>query len=381
MKGHNDPHCLKWRAWRAPVSGRISRVYNAVKPLGEKSELSTAVNRCTLTLTNSTILGNTATGNPGEGGGIFNSGTLTLSNSTVLGNAADFLGGGIENKGGTLTLSNSTISGNAARFFGGGISNEVGGTLTLINSTVSGNSAIEGGGIYNYFFNNISGSELTMSNSTVSDNKASQDGGGIYNNGTLTLNNSTVSGNRANRGGGIAISDYVEGSHDTFPVQVMLLYCTQYGNTANRGGGIWIDTVDKKSQVTIGASIIAGNSAHTGHDIAGHLTTLGYNLVGDRSGAMLLGPSKVQSTDMLGVSLTDLGIDPMLRDNSGSARPHTWTHALLPGSPAIDAIPLQYCQVKGIFNSRSRMYTDQRGMKRPDGNEQFCDIGAYESSP
>ena len=161
----------------------------------------------------------------------------------------------------------------------------------------------------------------------------------------------------------------------------MLLYCTVYGNTANTGGGIWFDTVDKRSQVSMGASIVAGNSAHTGPDVAGTLASLGYNLIGDRSGAMLLGSPKVQSMDMLGVSLTDLKIDPKLRDNGGSTKPHTRTHALLPGSPAIDAIPLQYCQVKGIFNSRSGMYTDQRGVRRPDENENRCDIGAYESSP
>ncbi len=47
MKGHTDPRCLKWGAWRAPVEARIRRVYRTVKPLGENSELSTTVNRCT----------------------------------------------------------------------------------------------------------------------------------------------------------------------------------------------------------------------------------------------------------------------------------------------------------------------------------------------
>ena len=129
--------------------------------------------------------------------------------------------------------------------------------------------------------------------------------------------------------------------------------------------------------MSIRNSIIAGNSAHTSSDIVGHLTTLSYNLVGDPSGATFLGSPKVESTDVLGVSSIDLRIDPMLRDNGGPTK----TFALLPGSPAIDAIPLQYCQVQGILNSRSGMYTDQRGMKRPDGSEQFCDIGAYEASP
>ncbi len=81
------------------------------------------------------------------GGGIFNDGALTLTNSTISGNTAYF-GGGIFNDG-TVTLTNSTVSGNTASVNGGGIYNF--GTTTLTNSTVSGNSASQGGGIYNEF--------------------------------------------------------------------------------------------------------------------------------------------------------------------------------------------------------------------------------------
>src|SRR5437899_9354570 len=63
------------------------------------------------------------------GGGIYNQGTLTLSNSTLSGNSAarpvvnPSGGGGIYNQG-TVTLSNSTLSGNSATYFGGGIYNQ-----------------------------------------------------------------------------------------------------------------------------------------------------------------------------------------------------------------------------------------------------------------
>ena len=335
-------------------------------------------NAGTLTLSNSIVSGNTS---QYDGGSIYNVGTLTLSNSTVSDNTSQKgSGGGIYNFG-TLTLSNSAVLDNkASSDSGGGIAN--GGTLMLVNSIVSGNSSQCGGGIDNggggcSNFSNYS-SVLTLSNSTVSGNIATGgDGGGIFNfDNVLTLTNSTISDNKASSdGGGIAISE--DTTFNVPPPSVMLLYCTVYGNAADVGGGIWAGNL-QHGHMTMGASIVAGNSAHNGPDIVGPLTTLGYNLVGDRSGATVLGSPKVQSTDVLGVSSTDLWIDPMLRDNGGSAKPHTWTHALLPGSPAIDAIPLQYCQVKGILNSRSRMYTDQRGMKRPDGNEQFCDIGAYE---
>src|SRR6266487_3164603 len=71
-----------------------------------------------LTLTNSTVSGNSATG---SGGGIYNVGTLSLTNSTVSGNSAASCGG-ISSRSGTLSLTNSTISGNSAVIEGGGMS-------------------------------------------------------------------------------------------------------------------------------------------------------------------------------------------------------------------------------------------------------------------
>ena len=50
-----------------------------------------------------------------------------------------------------------------------------------------------------------------------------------------------------------------------------------------------------------------------------------------------------------------------LADNGGP----TWTHALLPGSPALDAADDAICPA-----------TDQRGTARPQGPH--CDIGAFE---
>jgi hypothetical protein len=89
------------------------------------------------------------------GGGIFNGGTLTVSNTTLSGNSASGsfpfsgFGGGIFNRLGTLTVTNSTLSDNSATVGGGnggGISNNLG-TVTVTNSTLSGNSATVGGGL------------------------------------------------------------------------------------------------------------------------------------------------------------------------------------------------------------------------------------------
>ena len=61
--------------------------------------------------------------------------------------------------------------------------------------------------------------------------------------------------------------------------------------------------------------------------------------------------------------VTDAGLGP-LADNGGP----TLTHALLAGSPAIDAADDGVCPA-----------TDQRGVVRPQG--MGCDVGAYEYVP
>jgi hypothetical protein len=64
------------------------------------------------------------------------------------------------------------------------------------------------------------------------------------------------------------------------------------------------------------------------------------------------------------VSVTpeELNLGP-LQDNGGP----TMTHALLPGSIAIDVIPEAACEVD----------TDQRGFPR----DSMCDVGAFEVQP
>jgi len=148
-----------------------------------------------------------------------------------------------------------------------------------------------------------------------------------------------------------------------------IIFSTIYGNTATReGGGLAIKMYDSRrpSQVEIRNTLVAGNQAPTSPDVEGPLISDGYNLIQDVSGAIFI-PNKQHFTDVSVNALADMRIDPAL---SGSL---TQVLALLPGSPAIDQIPLDACLVNGIS-------TDQRGVKRPDGNEHTCDIGAYESS-
>ena len=137
------------------------------------------------------------------GGGILNRGTLTITNSTLRGNTVGGRPsglGGIANFG-RVTITNRTLSRNNADAFGigggGGIYNA--GTLTINNGTVSGNSAQKGGGMYNTYANfGFSCGSVNLQNSIVANNFLSGNCSGIsltshgYNlssDGTCKLNN------------------------------------------------------------------------------------------------------------------------------------------------------------------------------------------------
>ena len=220
------------------------------------------------------------------------------------------------------------------------------GSLTLNYCTIKGNIDIgdwtsEGGGIRN------GPSTLTLNHSTVRDNTSSS-GAGIFNAwGTLIVNNSTISGNTASGGGG---------GINNLGGNVTLNSSTVSNNSADPVGGIHNEA---GGSVTLFNSIVAGNLASYGPDCNGTFGSSGYNLIGNTADCGFA-PATGDLTDM----------DPMLgalQDNGGS----TWTHALLVGSPAIDAGTEADCPA-----------SDQRGQLRPlDGDGDglaVCDVGAFE---
>src|ERR1043166_129492 len=171
-----------------------SALVNPIKINGGHADRIFRVNSGVTAVLNSLILTNGHTTSD-DGGAIFNTGTLTMNNSTVVGNSADGLGGGIYSSG-KLTNNNCTVVSNSAAGSGGGIYN--GDTLTVSNCTIVGNSATvaDGGGIFSI-------GTLTVNNSTVMSNSAAGSGGGIYNGDTVTMSQSTVAKNTArNYGGG-----------------------------------------------------------------------------------------------------------------------------------------------------------------------------------
>jgi hypothetical protein len=255
----------------------------------------------------------------GDGGGIYNSGLLTLDSCTLAGNhfSGNGAGGGIYNSAGTVVLSNCSITNNTAVDPGGGLWNS--GWLHVLSSTISGNVAtysdgpIPGGGILN------NGTAILV-NATVSGNSALSTGAGIHNTATLTLLNSTIVSNR------VWLSEGV-----------------------SAGGGVW-----NSGTVQTRNSIFAWNTSLQGPDLYGAIDSDGFNLI-----------QNTNDCSITGVTTGNLsGADPLLgplRDNGGP----TWTHALMPGSPAIDA-----------GTSDAAPGADQRGVPRPQGLA--VDIGSFE---
>ncbi|MBP0018143.1 MAG: DUF4347 domain-containing protein [Cyanobacteria bacterium SBLK] len=122
---------------------------------GALANIGIGSSRAIMTINNTTISNNVAAGDGGNddgGGAIDNDGnsdiggagaTLTISNSTLTGNTSTTGSGGAirVRDGATLTIDNNTsITGNSASVGGGGISTVGSIDITLTNTTVSGNS-------------------------------------------------------------------------------------------------------------------------------------------------------------------------------------------------------------------------------------------------
>ncbi len=137
---------------------------------------------------------------------LVSSGTqVSISGMTISGGnvSSGIGGGGILINGGTLTITSSTISGNSADQ-GGGIFNQ-GGTLTITSSTISGNSANIGGGVFSN--TDLSGPKTTITNSTISGNTATSRGGGFFNfDGLSVIEHSTITNNTAPSGFGSGVA-------------------------------------------------------------------------------------------------------------------------------------------------------------------------------
>lgn len=217
--------------------------------------------------------------------------------------------------------------------------------LQLIRVTVSGNTAIRGGGILAR-----DGGQIAVSHSTISGNTALGDGGGIlYDGGTgggTLIDHSTITGNVAyGAGGGMALER-----------SLFLTYSTVAFNTAHGDAG----GIDFRTTLTVvQASVLAHNTNASGAGTTNCSADVGFGTIE--------GSANISNDASCGVLVATVA-DPRLGPLAHNGGP-TMTHALLAGSPAIDAVAAsdELCDP---------LLTDQRGVSRPQGGG--CDLGAFE---
>ncbi|MCA1620542.1 MAG: PxKF domain-containing protein [Acidobacteria bacterium] len=270
-----------------------------------------------LNVANVTITDVTLTG--GEGGGTFYGPVVENTGGVIAGYAC------------TLLLDRVHITNNWAIAGVAGVNIQQG-HLRIQNSTFSANFAPSCTGI------NVGGPDSTLRvvNSTFSSNTSFSEGvgGAVCTGASAIFRNVTIVGNHASRGGGIFQGDGTVGLVNT---------------------------------------IVAGNTA----DVAspeiylqsGTLTSAGFNLIGDSPGDATSTnlPITYQQTDILDTP-------PMLfpLDDYGGPMP---THAVMPGSPLIDAGNHNYAfDLDGW-----PLQTDQRGNGFPRVHDNEVDIGAVEA--
>jgi CSLREA domain-containing protein len=279
-------------------------------------------------------------------------GTVTLSlgqlvidhNLTIQGTAAE-------------TLLVNANSASRAILVNAGVTADIS-NIDVANGSTSG-AGTQGANIRNQ-------GTLHLSYGTISGGSTTADGGALYNTGTLTVDHCLFLNNHADFDGGAVRIDAGTCTFDdcTFTGgttgfsgaglrsaggTTTLRCCTITRNTANlNGGGL-------QGGFIVQNTLVSGNGAgSTGPDIAGPFTSLGFNLVGDASGA-----SGFVGTDKPGV-FQALGA-------LGSFGGRTAVFPLGNG-PAINAIPSGSCV----------LIDDQRGTARPQNGA--CDIGAFEQT-
>ncbi|MEP6485126.1 MAG: choice-of-anchor Q domain-containing protein [Rudaea sp.] len=371
----------------------------------------------TLSVTNSTITGNSLTSNTvppyydpnymstyyygsSSGGGIFAQATsLTLTGSNVTSNTTNdnyiVKGAGVytgtsyyynsttytgSTVGGDVTLTKSSVENNSGSSIygatsGGGVYSKA--DFTLDNSVISGNAVqtacascfAGGGGVYTGKYSNININSSTISgNSATATTTGFANGGGLitkyyFNFGTtFNILNSTISGNTATSAAGPAnsLAGGVYQSATYTPAALVIENSTiAFNATGGAGGGL---ITSYYASVTLNSVILADNTASVAgtEDLAapGPVTIGGdYNLV--QSDPTVTGITFSGTHNIFGQ-------DPLLQPlayNGGT----TQTHALDPTSPAVD---------KGI-NPEGLNY-DQRGNPYARVVGVAADIGAYE---
>lgn len=320
--------------------------------------------------------------------------SLDITGGDVVSNGTDIASGGCIWSGGYVSLTGTTvhecratatlqppIAVNSA--IGGGI--YAVGSVFLDRSVVRDNTLVDAPGPFSASSGAgvFSGDQVVMTQSTISGNAivstvAPSEGGGFYAAHGVSLVRSTISGNSAPVAAGAAFGrgssmSYIEectvsgNQSGSGPAGLRSRDATLHvsnstitANTASAGLsspiGVGLEIYASPAALTLDSTIIAGNAdAGVPDDIASH-----------GAAPTVAGAHNLVQASGFALPADTLSVDPMLAalaDNGG----RTWTHALLPGSPAIDH-----------GDNPLGATTDQRGDGFARVAGAHADIGAFE---
>ena len=210
------------------------------------------------------------------------------------------------------------------------------------------------------------GGTVSIVNSTIFDNTAAVKGGALYINAynediTVNITNSTLSHNISGTSGGAIHADLITSSETYYSNLYLNINSSTFADNIDQGGNgsfLVYNSVGLNCSyhITLKNSILS----NIGTNASGiYSLTRSYTICNDAS-LPSTGSGNQNNADCLLY---------VLADNGGS----TLTHALMEGSPAVDAIP--EWAGDGTFNGAPLL--DQRGYARVNANR---DIGSYEGS-
>ncbi|HEY0178379.1 MAG TPA: Ig-like domain-containing protein [Dokdonella sp.] len=314
------------------------------------------------------------------GGGLYTFlGGITITGSVVDDNFAGCdtgvgacyaaFGGGLAVTGYSraLTISSSEVARNTAsasgRVFGGGVAllanafHRIADTWIADNQALSADGRARGGGVY------FDGGFPIITGSTISGNVADVGGGAFVFYARLSMSDSTVSGNSAANAGGLYNaheSGYYGGNAPLALRNTTITANVATASTAVGGvsGGI-VDTQTIYGNSELQSTIVAGNFAPNADPAKADLIAFSAAIAGAND--LIVAASGVA------LPADTIVADPLLgplQDNGGA----TPTHALLFGSPALDA-----------GNNSAALDFDQRGSGYARVVGIAADIGAFEN--
>jgi hypothetical protein len=236
-----------------------------------------------------------------------------------------------------LTLSGgfAFVGGNGAVFTIFGANNTLVLSDLILKNNSSAGSTNTSGAVYV-----TSGNSAIISATAIVSNTSPQPGVAVLNQGNLIMINSTLSNNRDNFSPANTNASSIRNSG-----AMTLTNVTFFSNTTH---------INSSAPATL-TNVLLGNPGAGGNCAGTGFVSLGGNLSSDASCTAFTPPTDINNTNPL--------VGP-LQNNGGS----TPTHALLIGSPAVDAGVAANCPT-----------TDQRSVARPQGTA--CDIGAFEFVP